>query len=353
MDGLLAALRALPDVTAELRDREVKVEGGERVDAWLDIAVAGTPVAVPVECRKALYPRDVQQYLWQLRASGAATLSTTAGAHRAPMLAAQMISPGAKQLLREERVGYYDSGGSLYLPAPGAYLYLEKPAPKALERTLRSLFSPRRAQVLQVLLLRHAEWFGATELAQAASASAATASEVLAELERLDWVETQGRGPKKLRHLREPAALLDTWVQQLPTLATAAARQYFVPGLKTEALAEGVGAALGAQGAHYALTGEAAAQRYAPFLSHVPQVHVRVARSARVQPALDALGARAVTEGSNVSILEIDSEVGLVAPECVEGLWLANPVQVYLDLGRGRGRSSEMAAHLRSVRLGY
>lgn len=47
-----------------------------------------------------------------------------------PFLVAESISPGAKDLLRTERVGYYDSGGSLFLPAHGAYLYIDRPPPK-------------------------------------------------------------------------------------------------------------------------------------------------------------------------------------------------------------------------------
>ena len=62
-------------------------------------------------------------------------------------LVAQSISPGAKELLRDERVGYYDSGGSLFLPAANIYVYVDKPPPKSLSRSIRSVFSGRRAQV--------------------------------------------------------------------------------------------------------------------------------------------------------------------------------------------------------------
>mgnify|MGYP001411207444 CR=1 FL=1 len=76
------------------------------------------------------------------------------------LLVAESISPGAKELLRDERVGYYDSGGILYLPAPGACLYVAKPPPKTLAKSVRFLFSGRRAQVLHALLVQHQDWFG-------------------------------------------------------------------------------------------------------------------------------------------------------------------------------------------------
>src|SRR5690606_33343139 len=104
-------------------------------------------------------------------------------------LVAESLSPGAKELLRSEGVGYYDSGGSLYLPAPGAYIYIDKPPPKTLTKSVRTLFAGRRAQVLHALLVQHARWFGVTELAQQAMVSPATASQVLSELERFDWLE--------------------------------------------------------------------------------------------------------------------------------------------------------------------
>ena len=78
------------------------------------------------------------------------------------MLIAESLSPGAKEMLRAERIGYFDSGGSLFVPAAGAYIYIDKPAPKTLEKSVRSLFSGRRAQVLYALLVNHEAWFGVT-----------------------------------------------------------------------------------------------------------------------------------------------------------------------------------------------
>jgi hypothetical protein len=63
-----------------------------------------------------------------------------------PVLAAGSLSPGARELLRTEGVGYFDSGGSLYLPVTGAYVFIDKPPPKGPASTMRSLFTGRRAQ---------------------------------------------------------------------------------------------------------------------------------------------------------------------------------------------------------------
>ena len=74
---------------------------------------------------------------------------------------------------------------------------------------MRSLFTGRRAQVVHGLLVRHQDWFGVKDLAEQTLVSSATASQVLTEMERFDWLESRGQGPSKQRHLRQPAALLD------------------------------------------------------------------------------------------------------------------------------------------------
>jgi hypothetical protein len=290
--------------------------------------------------------------IWHIRDASRAW----AGHHQGEvvsLLAADSISPGAKELLRSEGVGYYDSGGSLYLPAPGIYLYIDKPPPKTLVKSIRSLFSGRRAQVLHALLLHRQAWFGVNKLAQLGQVSPATTSQVLTELERFDWLETRGQGPSKERHLREPAALLDAWAKQVKSDQAPALRRYYVPATQPDTLPMKVGAVLDGRGVDYAISHEAAAQRLAPFLSSVSQVRLRLWPGQAADAALSDLGARLVTEGSNLALIETQSTGELLFRERLDGLWLASPIQIYLDLVRGEGRSKEMAEHFRKERIGF
>ena len=275
------------------------------------------------------------------------------GRQTAFLLAAQSISPGAKDMLRDERVGYYDSGGSLFIPADLIYVYVDKPPPKALSKSIRSVFSGRRAQVLHALLMRHGEWIAGKQIAEDAQVSPATASQVLTELERFDWVTSRGQGPSKERQLREPGALLDAWAKQLSALPPPAMRCYFVPSLRGEGLLRKFAEVCAANEAEYAITHEAAGQRYAPFLSTVSQVRCRLVAGAAADGALRALDARFVDQGANLAIIEIESPGELLFRQFVDGTWLASPVQVYLDLMRGEGRAGEMAEHLRQQRIGF
>lgn len=348
LEQLLDALRALPEVRAELNLLQPALQAGGRVDAKVDLQIAGKSMVLWVEARKSVFPRDVRQVLWQVKSQ-----PHRRDADEQHMLMAESISPGAKELLRAERVGYFDGGGSLFLPVAGAYVFIDKPVPKALARSVRSLFSGRRAQVLHALLVDDRPWFGVTEVAERAQVAPSTASEVLGGLDRFDWLESRGQGPAKTRHLREPGALLDAWVTQVHAQRAPTLHRYFVPGLKAENLLERLAQRFEAHQVGYAVSYEAAAQRYAPFLSGISQVRVRVLPGTGVEAALDELGARVVNEGANLAVVETKSAGELLFRQQVGGVWLASPVQVYLDLLNGEGRAKEMAEHLRKERIGF
>ena len=354
VDQFLEALRALPDVSVELEPAHPR---GSRSDRRHDVAVrlqaAGTAVTLLVEVKKSLFPRDARHVLWRLKELGDGRSGLPQTHAVVPVLVVESLSPGAKELLREEQVGYFDSGGSLFLPARGVYLYVDKPPPRSLSRFLRSLFSARRAQVLHALLTRHEDWFSVTSLAARAKVSPATASQVLTELERFDWLESRGRGPRKQRHLCEPAALLDAWTRQLATMRPPTLHRYYVPAVQADSLVDKIDHVLTAHAVDYALTHEAAGQRYAPFLSRISQVRCRILMSPAADGAIGELGARAVSEGFNLAVIEAGSPGDLLFRERVGGSWLANPIQVYLDLLRSEGRAKEMAEHLRRERIRF
>jgi hypothetical protein len=348
----LESIQELPDASAEF------APGGDHghldriFDARIDLKVAGQSIELLVEVKKAVYPRDVREFLWHLR-EVSHSAAPRRDRDRQFLLLAESISPGAKDLLRAERVGYFDSGGSLFLPGRSAYVYIDRPPPKPLQKSMRSLFSGRRAEVLHALLVHHREWFGVKDIAKLVQVAPSTASEVLSELDRFEWLASRGQGPTKERHLREPAALLDAWVKQLPSLKQPDMHRYYVPGTKTDALIERLGRTFEAHDVKYAVSYEAAAQRYAPFLSTVSQVRARVLAGPNADAAIVDIGARLVSEGANLAIIKTNSPGELLFRENLGEIWLASPIQVYLDLLRGEGRARELADHLRKERIGF
>ncbi len=353
LDGFLEALREIPDAQAEVSGTEQPGGRDRGHDAQVDLRVGGKTATLLIEMKKDVYPRDVRQVLWQLHDSARRWPHPEEKREAAFFLIAQSISPGAKELLRNERVGYYDSGGSLFLPAGNIYVYVDKPPPKSLSRSIRSVFSGRRAQVLHAVLLRHREWFGVNEIANQAQVSPATASQVLMEMEKFEWVVSRGQGPGKERHLQEPGALLDAWVNQQAVMRPLSMRRYFVPSARADGLAEKFAEVCVESKAEYAITHEAAGQQYAPFLSTVSQVRCRLLGGSAADRALSAMDARFVDQGANLAVIEVKSPSELLFREFVNGIWLASAVQVYLDLMRGEGRAREMADHLRHDRIGF
>ena len=356
VEMFLESVRSLPEVYAEAEFKPVLARStglDRKFDVWVDLRVAGKSITLLIEVKKVLYPRDVHQALWQLKEFNRRWFGEPKSHEAVPLLIAESISPGGKELLRDERVSYFDSGGSLFLCAYGVYLYVDKPPPKPMSKIMRSLYSGLRAQVLHTLLMRREDWFGVTMLAEQAKVSPATASQVLTELERFDWLVSRGKGPRKERYLREPAALLDAWVKQLDVMRPQVMYRYYVPSMQVEELIEKIARILAAHAVEYAITHEAAGQHYAPFLSRFSQVRCRLLTSLATDQAMGELGARVVNEGSNLVVIKTEGPGELLFRERVNGVWLASPIQVYLDLVRSEGRSKEMAEHLRRERIGF
>lgn len=348
IQSLLDTLQKLPGVQAELLTIEGPLTAtGYRPDAEIALQAAGQNFTLRVEAKRELYPRDVREVLWQLGPRGGADEDSAT----IRLIAAHSLSPGAKELLKTEQVGYYDRGGSLFLPARGAYIYVDKPPPRSMAKAIGSLFAGRRAHVLQALLLHPREWLTGKDLAEKAQVSPATVSQVMAELERMDLLNPNLQGPHKGRQVRDPGRLLDQWTEHLALLKPAAFRRYFLPALRAEQLLEAVTRAFADHNVIYAVSFEAAAQRYAPFLSSVSQLKCRSLTSAALDAGLAALNARVVEEGANFSVIETKSAGDLSFREQIGGAWLASPIQVYLDLLRSEGRAKELAKHLRKERI--
>lgn len=352
LDALIAALQELPQAQARVFRTQHPTVSAHALDAEIDVLIADKDVTLLIEVKKTVYPRDIRQILWQL------SQARNEYAHNrqhyvVPLVAAESISIGARELLRAENVGFFDTGGSLFVPAKGAYLYIERPVPRTLEKSVRSLFTGKRSQVLHAMLVKHREWLGVTELSHLAEVSPATASETLTALERMEWVSSHGQGPSKERRLSDASGLLDEWrTQILASRRSLTRRRYYVRGGESNTLAQRIAEFCEAAGVEYALTQEAAAQEYAPFLSSISRVTYRMAPGRAANEVMANLDARVVSEGANLDIIETNSRGEFLFKELRRSLWLASPVQVYLDLLRGDGRSREMADHLRKEILG-
>ena len=350
LDGLIDAIGELPDGQAWIEGREVALKPRSgRVDAIVDAMVAGRPLQLLIEAKREAFPRDVREAIWQLRNH----LAHHAGHNRevVPFFVARAISPGARDILREEKIGFYDLGGSLYIPSLSAFVYIDRPVPAKSNKTFGSIFQGQRARVVQEMFARRPAWVSVKQIAEEAEVSPATASDTLREMERREWVEVEGSGPSKLRRLRAPGPVLDAWTAFIADQKPAKLTRYYVSRADTEDLAGKLDQTCRDADAAYAVTAEAAAQAYAPYLSNVSQLRCRIVPGPSQDRALEMLQARPVTEGWNLGIIETKARGDVTVGERVDGVALAPPLQVYIDLLQGSGRAKEMAAHLRQERL--
>lgn len=350
--ALVAAIEALPGAEAHVVRSNMPATlpsgGRAEIDALVHVGIGGRRVQLLVEAKSEAYPRDVRQLLWQFR-NYAAHLNPGAD-QLIPFIAARTVSRGARDLLREENVGFFDLGGSLCIPGRDVYVLIDRPPPKRTRRIL-SIFEGQKARTIMTLFAHGEEWVGVNELAKLADVSPATASDTLSAMEKRDWVDSEGSGPVKVRRLRNRKALVDEWAAYVSNQKPPKAARYYVPAPDAEALCRKLDQACRSNDLLYAVTGEAAAQHYTPYLSSISQVRCRMPPGVLRDRVLEQMDARPVSEGWNLAVLETRSPNDIIVGDEVGGVELAPPLQVYLDLLQGPGRAKELAAHLREQRL--
>ena len=189
-------------------------------------------------------------------------------------------------------------------------------------------------------------------MAAEAGVSSGLAHRVLARLEAADIVAASGVGPRKVRRMTDPAALLDLWAEEdkEPGAQLTAAFVLARPGTRTADL---MSERLEAAGITHGITGNAAAAIMAPALTSVPVTHVRVTASIPAGDVLTGIGARQVDEGSNLVIVQGADDAELRFRRQVDGIWLTAATRIYLDALRDPRRGKEQAQVFRESVLGF
>lgn len=343
VEALWGLLGQVPAITVLSVDPQVAT-AGETVDILVHLEAAGQPRVLACEVKSSGQPRHVRAALLQLRNYVARKAQGAI-----PVFVAPYLSPNAQSLCREEGVGFVDLEGNVHLAFDG--IYIERQVankPDSERRELKSLFRPKSAQVLRVLLRDPSRTWRVVELAEAAAVSVGHVSNVRNGLLDREWAEVSDDGLL----LSQPDALLDEWASAYEP--PAGKRIGFYTTLHGGALEDAARQVLSAKSedGQVVFASYSASQWLAPYAR--TGTHYFYADEKGLERLRSVLNLSSVSKGQNV-IMALPKDTGLFLDtvEPAPGVVCTSPVQTYLDLAVAGERGAEAADHLRKEKLAW
>ncbi len=314
-------------------------------DGEVDFTIDGEPHRLIVECKSSGQPRYVRDAMSQLGREIFRATELTRGLVFAPF-----ISPASRATLAESNIGWLDLAGNARIVFPRFHLEINKADrdPFATKREQRSLFFPKSARLLKLLLHKPNAPWKVVELAAQADVSVGQVSNVRRALIEREWAHAEtGEGLR----LTQPQALLDAWRDDGVQTPSVALRGYTLKhGRALEAAIEQVFAEVAAEGSQVLLASHSVARRAAPyarvtgeFFYAAPVAIALLKRHLDIAPT---------DKGENVTIFR-PSDDGLwqEAMDLPPKLKGTGPIQTYLDLLSTGERGREAAEHWRAERI--
>ncbi len=310
--------------------------GDLQVDALVELrAPDKSHVLLLVEAKRLLNARDVTSALEQLE------LVRTHMDRRAnvvPMLVARYLPASTRERLQQRGVAYADATGNLYLAFARPALFMRDAGAsrdpwRGPGRPRGSLNGPPAARVVRALV-DFTPPFTVPQLVERSGASTGATYRVVEFLEQEALIERRRRGAITAVDWR---ALLERWsrdygFQQSNTVASC---------LQPRGLPVLLEALRSLPDLRYALTGSLAAERLAPYAPpRLAMIYVD-----RIDQAAERLDLREVDSGANVLLATGDYDVTFERTQDMDGLRIAAPSQIAVDLltAPGRGPSEGQA----------
>jgi hypothetical protein len=337
------ALRILRDVPG-LRAETVRTAPDRgRAHAVLRLGSTAEPLAV--EVKRQANAATAWQLVQQARDVPDGALLLVAGATTAE----------ARDILERHGIAVVDGLGNAHVELPGFFVHTEgeRRRPDAPARPQpRVRLAGKAGVAAQALLLHHDRAWKVQDLAAEAHVSVGLAHRVLVRLEAEALVGAEGAGPRRIRHVVDPTALLDLWAEENTDRAVRRARAYRL-ARDPRQLVDVVRAGLDTAGIEHAVTGAAAAGRIAPFVTAVPVSEIWVDAVATLEDLATAVGAEPAETGYNLVLAQTDGGEPLAFRREVEGAWIVNPMRLFYDLRNHPRRGREQAEALRREVIGF
>lgn len=339
---LRKTLEKPPSIAIEAIERDVPLSRRWCVDILARIRFAGHSYTLLCEIERNGQPRHVRmasQYL--------CTQAVIYYPNAVPLLIAPYLSPASRAICEANEVGFLDLMGNAHIAFNGVFIERVVAAPPPSERRgLRSIFSPRAARILRIMLRDPRRPWRVSALAAAAGVSLGHVSNVRRALLDREWVEQGTDGIVLL----EPDVLLDTWRDSY-TESKGLRLGYYTPlhGKLLDAAAQRV-FRLSPDRGHAIFASFSAARWLAPYARTGTDYFY--ADKSGAEHLCEALNLAPASKGENV-VIRIPEDTGILNDSIkpVPSILCTSEVQTYLDLYAAGERGREAADHLRIERL--
>lgn len=342
-----ALLRAIPpELQPEWDGHVVRIHHEGRESAFRPLWIGE---GLPADARRA---RDELVHGASQRAGGVI-----------PVVTARRVSPGAREVLEDAQLSWADASGQARIVVPGT-LYIARLEPIRADARRVFKWSAAADAIAETLLGRRVEYSERAPMpieqvgviAKSADVSLAHTARVLRHFDEQRYTAKTGaeRGTSATREFRDPGRMLSDWAAHYAaTPRSGADIEFHVPWREPQQSIDALTRSL--DGREWALTGDAAADRIAPYLTSVPTVDLYVpegqleAVRARLSQHPDV---REVESGGRIRLYVADPYVFRLARDA-RGVRTVSLVRVYADLLRSGGRSAEAGEYLRETAIGF
>ncbi len=348
VDAVRDLLGRVPNIDiSEVRQEQIVASDYRiyQIDGWIAFSHGGMNYALIIEIKANGSPRFARSAVYQLE-------SFMAHLHQSdrqdvtrqfiPMLVSSYLSPESRSICTDHNVAYLDLVGNAHLDFDNVYIERSvADRPRSETRALRSIFTPKAAAILRVLLRDPDRAWRITDLAEAANASLGHVSNVRKALLAREWIEKQHDGVV----LVQPEALLKTWRENYRQPAGHRISGY--THLHGEQLGKRLSGKLNPhpQRPRAIYSSNSAAQWLAPFARGGTHSFYGDEPGARMLK--ETLKLTHAAKGANV-ILRIPNDESLFedAVQPASGIFCTSPIITYLDLWNGNDRDREAADHM-------
>ncbi len=332
-------LQDIPQLEVDNVKREATIGGDHKADIIIMANYAGKPFTFVIEVKSNGQPRVMHNAALRLK-----HYVDSSNSDFVPVVMAPYLSARAREVCRREGVGYADFLGNVHVAAGTIFIdrqVAERPEPE--RRALRSLFKPKSARILRMLLRDPERSWRVAELAEEAKVSIGHVSTVGSALRSRGWANMGNAGLT----LTDPDDLLESWADSYEPPNGEEIRRY--SHLQGKVLIERL-RSLAMNGGRAVLASYSAADWLVPYVRQ--QTTYFYADEAGFNALASGLDLAPAAKGANV-VVRIPDEDGVIddAVEVSSGIFATSSVQTYLDLMNAGERGREGAQHLRDKLL--